>query len=167
MAKKSFIESNPQAVKYVVLGGILYFGIIRPILKKIHIIPTPPVIPVEPDEKDPFSPLYWQIWVKKNPGKSTIFLTQAGAESYATRIHKAMADGYTVWFDDEGAIYDVFRNCKNWIQVSMVSDAFSKKYHTNLIDYLKQGDNAYSPWAGLNNDEMQIVKQIVYSKPKF
>lgn len=166
MANKNFIEQNPTAVKYAVLGGILYFGIVRPLLKAIHILPSPPVIEVKPDNQDPYSPLYWQIYAKNNPGKG-LYLTAAGAEMYATRIHKAMADGWAQWTDDEGAIYDVFRNLKNWLQVSMVSDAFSKKYKTNLIDYLVQGDNQYSPWAGLNKSEMQTIKDIVSSKPKF
>lgn len=167
MAKQNFFEANPNTVKTVIIGAIVYFGVLRPILKKLSIIPTPPVIPIKPDNEDPLSPLYWQLFRKKYPNQQVMLLTVASAEAYATRIHKAMADGYTVWVDDEAAIYDVFRNLKNWLQISMVSDAFSKKYKVNLLEYLKQGDNAFSPWAGLNEDELKIVKDIIYSKPKY
>lgn len=175
MAKQNFFQRNEKLLLYGGAFAVLYFGFAKPILNKLGITSSARSranqnkvnqTDAAPDIQNPFSPQYWQLYVKKNPNKGT-FLTQAGREMYATIIHKSMADGYTQWTDDEAAIYGVFRTLKNWLQVSQVADTFQQKYKRDMWQYLKDGDNAFSPWAGLNNGELAIVHDIVYLKPKF
>jgi hypothetical protein len=174
MAKQNFFQRNEKLLLYVSGATILYFGFGKPILVKLGILDSQKDrenkkkvndTDIAPDVQNPFSAQYWQLYAKKNPNKGT-FLTQAGREMYATKIHQAMADGYTQWFDDEATIYGVFRILKNWLQVSQIADTFQKKYNRDLWQFLKDGDNAFSPWAGLNAGELAIVHDIVFNKPK-
>jgi hypothetical protein len=175
MAKQNFFQRNERLLIYAGGAAILYFGFAKPILNKLGITNSAKdrenerkvnQSDTEPDITNPLSPEYWKLFVKKNPNKGT-FLTMAGRDMYATRLHKAMADGYTQWTDDEAAVYGVFRTLKNWLQISQVADTFQQKYKRDLWQFLKDGDNAFSPWAGLNKGELAIVHDIVYSKPKF
>lgn len=178
MAKQNFLERNEKLLITASGFAILYFGFGKPILNWLGITTSKKgrenkqkveQINTAPDNENPFSPLYWQQWSKnpKNAGKPGTYLKTDAAQYWATIIHKAMPNGWTGWGDDEAVIYGVFRQLKNWLQVSKMADEFEKKYKTDLWEYLKQGDNPYNPASGLNNEELAIVHDIVYNKPKY
>jgi phosphoenolpyruvate synthase/pyruvate phosphate dikinase len=51
-------------------------------------------------------------------------------------------------------------------QVAQVAQAFSNRYKTDLLQYLKQGYGPF-PQAGLSDEEYQTVLKIVNGLPKY
>jgi hypothetical protein len=142
-------------------GGLLlvYFGVLRPILKKLGIQNSAADISVQqqqqlPNNQNAFSPIYW----KQFP--SATLLTRAGTEQLAKRIYDAL--GY--FSDDEAAIISVFRLMKYKTQVSWLADIFQQMYKTDLFDFLKNGKGTL--WqAGLNSDELNEIINLVNKLP--
>jgi hypothetical protein len=142
-------------------GGLLlvYFGVLRPILKKLGIQNSAADISVQqqqqlPNNQNAFSPIYW----KQFP--SATLLTRAGTEQLAKRIFDAM--GY--FSDDEAAVISVFRQLKYKTQVSWLADIFQQNYKTDLFDFLKNGKGTL--WqAGLNSDELNEIINLVNKLP--
>ena len=171
MAKQNFLQRNEKLLIYAGGAAILYFGFARPILIKLGLAKSQKdklndlivsQVDVAPDAQNPFSPVYWQLFAKKNPNSNATYMTAAGRKYYAEKIHKAL--GY--FTDEESTIIGSFRSLKNWLQVSQVADTFQQIYHRDLWEYLKQGDAVW-PWSGLSNADLADIKNIVYSKPKF
>lgn len=173
---QNFFQRNEKLLLYAGGFAVLYFGFAKPILNKLGITSSAKdrenankvnKTDSAPDPVNPFSPEYYKLFSKKYGNSKGTYIKMSYAEQIATKIHKAMADGYTQWTDDEAAVYGALRSLSNWLQVSQVADKFQQKYGRDMWQFLKDGDNAFSPWAGLNKSELAIVHDIVYSKPKF
>jgi hypothetical protein len=67
--------------------------------------------------------------------------------------------------DDVGAIYKVFRSLQYKTQVSWLAKVYGELYNSELINDLKNGAKyaafLWNTRAGLNDDEMNIIYQIV------
>ena len=112
-----------------------YFGIIRPILRKVGIQRSASEqqqeqsvqqILTAPNKANPFSPVFYQT--KEAQTARAILLRVADATILADRIYNAL--GY--FYDDEAAAIAVFRTLKTQSQVSFLSDIFQRKYKTDL-----------------------------------
>ena len=84
------------------------------------------------------------------------------ALNYCQQIYDAL--GYVT--DDEAAVTSVFRQLKTKSQVSFMADQFQQKYKTDLLQFLKNGKGVL-PQAGLNNDELSTIINIVNRLPKY
>ena len=152
--------------KLLINAGIIaiaYFGIVRPILKKVGIVKTAEDILVEnqgnlPNSSNPFSSAFY-----KYGGAGTKLLTVSTADTYAKRIYNAL--GY--FGDDEAAKYSVFRSLKTQSQVSFLAERFRIVYGTDLLEFLKRGKSNWNYANGLNSDELATVINIVNKLPKF
>jgi hypothetical protein len=142
----------------------VYFLVIKPILQKIGIEKTP-----EQNEKeqqaqkaqiDPisaFSPTFYKT-IKNAP-----LIKRAFAEQLARILNKAVSG--SLLGDDLGAIYKVFRSLQYKTQVSWLSKVYGDLYNSELVNDLKNGAKyaalLYNTRAGLNQDEMNVIYQIV------
>lgn len=155
-------QDQDLLIKGVVIT-LAYFGVVKPILKKLGIVKSSEDLLVDaqtniPNKENPFSSLFY----KSAPAGAKL-LTVAAANMYAKRIYDAM--GYT--YDDEAAIYSVFRSLAAQSQVSFLSERFRINYGVDLLEFLKKGKNQFNPASGLNNDELAIVINIVNKLPKY
>lgn len=153
---------------FLYAGGlaILYFGVIRPILKKLGIQQTveeaeatKAVQKIEntPNISNPFSPVYW----KKFAGQKVHLFNNDTTNRFVKRLYDAM--GY--FTDDESAVFSVFSQMKYKTQVSWISDNFNRTYKIDLFNFLKQGKGTL-PQAGLNELELQKIIKIVEALPE-
>jgi hypothetical protein len=153
---------------FLYAGGlaILYFGVIRPILKKLGIQQTveeaeatKAVQKIEntPNINNPFSPVYW----KKFVGQKVYLFNKDTTD----RLVKRLYDAFGYFTDDESAVFSVFSQMKYKTQVSWISDHFNRTYKIDLFNFLKQGKGSL-PQAGLNELELQKIIKIVEALPE-
>ena len=145
------------------LIGLGYFVIAKPILNFLGITKSAADKVIEtvtnkPNTDNPFSPVFYQ----KAPA-GALLLTTASANSFAQRIYDAMG-----WvYDDESAVYSVFKSLKSQSQVSFLSEKFQQKYGEDLLEFLKRGKNQFNAASGLSDTELQNIITIVQSLPKY
>lgn len=156
-------KDNQKLLINAAVIAVAYFGIVRPILKKVGIVKSAEDLLVinqgnVPNKENPFSSAFY-----KYGGAGTALLTVASADQYAKRIYDAM--GYLT--DDEAAVYSVFRSMKTQSQVSFLCERFRIKYGLDLLEFLKKGKNQYNAASGLNSDELATVINIVNRLPKY
>ena len=82
------------------------------------------------------------------------------------QIAKDIYSAFGFFSDDETAVLNAFRKFKTQAQVAQVAQAFSARYKTDLLQYLKQGYGPF-PQAGLSDEEYQTVLKIVNGLPKY
>ena len=159
-------KDNEQLILYAGGLAILYFGVLRPLLRKLGIQQSAQeqqqetqvtTTSTSTNVNNPFSPTFWQ----KGPA-GTKLLTVAYTTQLADRIYNAL--GY--FSDDEAAVISVFRLMKTKSQVSWLSDIFQKKYQTDLFDFLRKGKGVM-PEAGLNTSELSEIISIVNKLPNY
>jgi len=142
----------------------VYFLVIKPILQKVGIEKT-----FEQTEKeqisqkaqiDPisaFSPTFYKTV------KNAALLKRIYTEQLAKILNKAVSG--SLLGDDVGAIYKVFRSLQYKTQVSWLAKVYGELYNSELINDLKNGAKyaafLWNTRAGLNDDEMNIIYQIV------
>jgi hypothetical protein len=156
-------KEDKQLILYGGIVVLAYFGVLRPILKKVGIVKSAEDILVNnqaniPNKENPFSPAFY-----KYGAAGTKLLTVATATMYADRIYNAMG-----WvYDDEAAIYSVFRSLQTQSQVSFLAERFKIKYGSDLLEFLQKGKNQFNAASGLNSDELATVINIVNKLPKY
>ena len=89
---------------------------------------------------------------KAQKGGLTSKIDGKKAVEYAKIINKAIG----VLYDDEPAIFSVFKNLKTKMEVHAVSIAYNKLYNKDLFTVLKQN---------LNKNEMKELNAIIAKKP--
>lgn len=150
-------------------GGLLaYFGFIRPILNKLGIIKTAQDIAqtqaitnaLSSSTNNPFSPNYWKE-ISKRKGKIKVWNTSSN-QTRSKQIYDAM--GY--FSDDEPMINKVFKEIPSKAHLSYLAEYFAKLYRMDLFSFLKQGKGQLAQ-AGLNNDELETILNIVAQKPDY
>lgn len=156
-------KEDKQLILYGGIALLAYYGVLRPIFKKVGIVKTAEDITVEnqtglPNDKNPFSASFY-----KYGGTGTKLLTVAAADQYAARLYNAM--GYV--YDDEAAVFSVFRSLKTKSQVSFLCERFRIKYGVDLLEFLKRGKNQFNAASGLNNDELATIINIVNKLPNY
>jgi hypothetical protein len=156
-----------QDKQLIVYGGgilVLYFGLIRPILTKLGIQQTQQqqqqqqqiqTATTSLNIKSAWSPLFW-----KNCGAGAKILTKTSADVLAKKLY----DAFGYFSDDETAVYSVFRQLKTKSQNSFLVDRFRALYGLDLLEFMKRGKGVLAQ-AGLNNDELSIVLDIVNKLP--
>lgn len=155
--------------QYYIYGGIAllaYFGIFRPILKKVGIATGEEKNKVNnaetaPADSNPFNPKYYKTVQSKNPGKTIVLKTQAGLE----RIYKKFYDGFGYVYDDEEQIQSCFIELASKVQVSQFAEIVQKKTGYDIITFMKRGINSYNAGSGLNDTEIARIIDIVNAKP--
>jgi hypothetical protein len=159
-------QDDNKLILYAGGLAILYFGVIRPILKKLGIQQTQEQVEAQqsvnrientPNVNNPFSPVYW----KQFQGKKVHLFNNDTTNRFVKRLYDSM--GY--FSDDESAVFSVFTQMKYKTQVSWISDQFNRTYKLDLFNFLKQGKGAL-PQAGLNELELQKIIKIVEALPQ-
>lgn len=141
-----------SVVAKVAMGAVaillIYFLIVRPIMKKLGIIE-------DKDDKtrekqvqafgteldSPFNPNYY----KNKPG--ALLLTRAAAVKLGDQLNDAV--GF-LW-DDENAVYGVLRQLKTKDQLSYLADVFQTEHNADLYQLLVRN---------LSDSEMDVVNGI-------
>ena len=109
------------------------------------------------------NPFAYRTFLSSIPkGTSVLYLTSASANQIAQDIYSA----FGFFTDDETAVLNAFRKFKTQAQVAQVAQAFSARYKTDLLQYLKQGYGPF-PQAGLSDEEYQTILKIVNGLPKY
>lgn len=101
--------------------------------------------------------IYYLTKVLQNVNGQVIAMSESAATTAAKQIHKAWGAWYTGG-DDEDAVYAVFRNLKDKVQVSQVAKAYSATYSKNLIDTIKER---------LSEDEIKVILSIIGKIPNY
>lgn len=141
-------DSKDLLIKVGIAAGA-YFLVIRPVLVKLNIVDSAADKRTDKDVQDysvsvssAFSPTYY-----KGVSRATI-LTRESAEALAKTLYDAIG-----WlYDDETAVYGVFRQFRYKTQVSYLADVFFQKYKADLYQYLARN---------LSSSEIGIVNGIV------
>lgn len=99
------------------------------------------------------------IWAGVASLKATIksnqniyLLTAKDAEIIAKKIE----DAWSVWGDDEEAIYGVFRKLRYQTQVASIVDAYKRLFNEDLLTTLKEK---------LSDSELNEIINIISTKP--
>lgn len=140
----------------LVIGGG-YFGVVRPILRKIGALKSPEDKAFDKvndlTEKQPFWSRSYYLTI--NNGVKP--LTETQANHYANELYQSMKGG--TWWNlgtglgtDENKLYGVFRNVGSKAGVSQVSE---KYYNTRQSDLLSDMKDELSP------DYLSRVAQII------
>lgn len=79
-------------------------------------------------QDSPFNPTFY-----KHATPGTALFTQARANELANQVY----DSVGAFYDDPEAGFAAIRQAKNWSQVSMISDNFSKLFKKDLYGWLK------------------------------
>ena len=149
-------DDNKLFQTVVIIGGV-YFLVVMPILKKLGIVKSAEVAPVD----DPFS---GSAFLSKIPA-GTLLLTSSVAAKYAKTIY----DAFGLFGDDEAAVIGVFRLLKTQSQVASLAKRFNEIYKTDLLEYMRNGKqgviNTY--WSGLSDSIINQIKELVSKKPKY
>ncbi len=155
-------ENHDQLI--IAAGGLalLYFGLIKPITNKLGLTLSEKeralaMIAETASGSNGWNPNFYKEYTAKN--KKWTILTTGGAQKIANQIYKA----WGLINDDEQSIYAAFRALKNQLQLSQVSDTYSKIYKQDLLTRLK------APWYylrdGLDVNEFAEVAKIVNALP--
>jgi len=142
----------------------VYLLVIKPILQKLGVEKTPEqsekdqqALKAQIDPESAFSPTFYKTV------KGAHLLKRVYAEQLAKILNKAVSG--SLLGDDVGAIYKVFRSLQYKTQVSWLSKVYGELYNSELINDLKNGAKyaafLYNNRAGLNDDEMNVIYQIV------
>ena len=144
--------SNPKNIA-IVVGGVVvivaigYFGIVRPVGKKLGIIPDRAAIRKLNKIKDykGFSPTY------ARPSKVTI------SQDRALQLAILARDGYGTFNDDEGALYAVLQEAGSPDNLSTIAKRYQIRYKSSMGEMY--GDALNSA------EEIDRVKDILMSYP--
>ena len=154
----------------VIGGGILliYFGVIRPIMRKTGLVTTSTTraidkLVTDPPEKNPFKPGYYDAVRKNHPTISMKIKSSAGLEA----LWKQFYGGFGYLYDNEVQIEGAFIQMPSKLIVSQFANYVEKKTGKDLITYMKDGINPANPASGLNDAEIQKIMQIVNAKPEY
>ena len=136
-------KATPWIVGGLVIGIPLlaYFGIYRPIMKKLGIIEGADGKALTKVVDQMKGAGFWSpSWYKQNGGDT---ITDEEASIFAEKIN----DSFGVFNDDEEQIYGVFATLGSKGNISKVAEAYSIKYnfrdlYTDLEDYLNTDELA-------------------------
>lgn len=135
----------------LVVGGA-YFGVVRPILRKIGALQSPEDKAFDKvndlTEKQPFWSRSYYLTI--NNGVKP--LTETQATHYANELYKSMKGGFFGWGTDENKLWGVFRNIGSKAGISQVSE---KYFNTKQSDLLSDIKDELSP------DYLSRVAQII------
>jgi hypothetical protein len=157
-------KQNQDILFRLAIAVGVYLLVIKPILQKLGVEKTPEQNEQEQqaqkaqvDPASAFSPTFYKTV------KAAKLLKRIYAEQLAKILNKAVSGSFLG--DDVGAIYKVFRSLQYKTQVSWLSKVYSELYNSELINDLKNGAKyaalLYNFRAGLNDNEMNVIYQIV------
>ncbi len=141
-SKPSFVGSIPPKAWLYIIGvpiviGGAYFGVVRPILRKIGALQTDEDKALEKIndlvEKQPF----WSrsYYLQQNNGVKP--LTETQATHYSNEIWDATRGGWTGWGTDEEKIQGAIRNIGSKAGISQVAEKFWNTRQADLLGVLK------------------------------
>ena len=140
-----------RIISYLIGGVVLYFGVVRPILKKTGVIQSESEIATEKkiqdnraaDAGNPFNPNYYKS--RKNDPS---WLPWATSTALATQIFDSKSIWYRGFTDNENQAIAAFNGLTTKQQLSLLSAAFQKLYKRDLYNYLE---------SFMNNDQLAAV----------
>lgn len=155
--------------KIYIIGGVAllaYFGVFRPILKKLGLATGAETKAVDaaltaPDSENPFKPGYLASVIRNNPNVPIKIKTQYGLK----QLYDTFYSGFGYLFDDEDKINSVFIQLASKAQVSQFADYVQKQTGQDLLTFMKRGINSMNAASGLNDTEIYKIIDIVNRKP--
>lgn len=160
-------KDNTQLYIYGGVALLAYFGVIRPILKKLGVATGRETLAVNnaqtsPAIDNPFKPEYYRLQAKNITG-AIKQKTQSGLE----QLYKTFYSGFGFFYDDEDKIKGVFVQLPSKYQVSQFAEFVQKKTGQDIITFMKRGINQANPASGLNDTDISAIIDIVNKKPIF
>jgi|WetSurMetagenome_2_1015567.scaffolds.fasta_scaffold02016_7 hypothetical protein len=104
-----------------------------------------------------FDPTTWSKDSKAKPSVAALLLGTNTARGYANQIYSNLGQGI-LEYDNEEAIYSVFRSLPNQINVSQLSFFYKANHKSDLAGDLINR---------LNKGELQTIYDIIKSKPAY
>lgn len=149
-APRSVVDQT-KVISYLIGGAILYFGIVRPILKRTGIIQSQEDVANEKkiqdnraaDNSNPWNPNYY-----KGKTSDPSWLPWKTATTLAAQIYDSKAIWYKLWTDNENQAIAAFNGLTTKKQLSLLSNAFQKLYKRDLYNYLE---------SFMNTDQLNAV----------
>jgi hypothetical protein len=163
MAKiKSISGLSDNEEKLLVNAGLIavgYFGIVKPLLNKLGITDSPEVKQAKAENNAASNLTAWSpAFYKAYTGTKHLY-----TDAYITTLAGKIYNAWGVFNDDEEAIYGVFRQLKNQLQLSQLADKYFTLYNQDLLQRLK------NPWYygkdGLDDEQFNVIAQIVNKLP--
>jgi hypothetical protein len=139
-AKSTSNLDQTRIITYAIGGAILYFGVLRPILKKTGIVSDEKEMKLEEkiqenraaDQGNPWNPFYY------TKSKDPSWLNWKAASALSAQIYDAKAPSSKNWFtDDENAAIAAFNGLTTKKQLSILAFNFQKLYTKDLYNYLE------------------------------
>lgn len=152
--KVSGIDSGTVVGIFLIIGGILGFGLIQKILNMLG-LGGDPTGGEAANPNSCWKPTYWQ-----NFTSYTYALTEDQARAYGSTIYNA----FTLFNDDYDAIKSVFNSLRTKANVSFLAWEFQKQYNTDLLSFLTDGGGIL-PWDGLSHSHLATIISLVNSLP--
>jgi hypothetical protein len=138
-APRAAIDQTKIAT-YLIGGAVLYFGIVRPILKRTGVIQSQDDVKNEKqiqdnraaDVSNPWNPNYYK-GRKSDPS----WLPWKTAVALSKQIYDAKNIWYRFFTDDENTAIAAFNGLTTKKQLSLLSAAFQRIYKKDLYNYLE------------------------------
>lgn len=152
--------SRNETAKYVVIGvvgilviGIVYFGVIKPILNTIGITQDKDERQGERAEEklNKNQVLGTKLY---NENRDKVSITSAKASSGASKIYAGR--GY--FYDDEASAMGVLTSAMTQVNISYIAQKFEDMYGKSLSSYLGDGYLETEHWTELENYIDKIKK---------
>jgi len=135
--------------------GLLYFGLLNPLLKWLGLKDDQETTGLDDAAKDPSS--FWTInfW-KSVPGAQ--ILTRSSAENLARQLY----DSFGWYNDDEEQAKATIKSLKYQTQLSYLSDIFYQIYSQDLLTFLRGG---LYPFDRLSDADVYELNSFIKKLP--
>lgn len=159
-------QDNTKIYLTAGIAALAYFGVIRPIFKKLGLAKGVEVKKIdealnEKSENNPFKADYYKINGPKVPGGVWMSKTQ----TRLAQLYKDFDNAFGLLYDDEDKVKGVFSQLVSKLQVSQFSEYVLKTTGMDIITFMKRGKNSYNPASGLNDVEVADIIDMVSKKP--
>ena len=143
IAPKAGIDQT-KVITYLIGGAVVYFGVLRPILKRTGVIQDKEAEANEKkiqnnraaDVSNPWNPNYYKTARDKS------WLPWKTATALATQIYESKSIWYRAFTDNENQAIAAFNGLTTKKQLSLLSNAFQTLYKRDLYNYLESFMNA-------------------------
>jgi hypothetical protein len=179
------MKKNVDYKPYIIGGVALlaYFGIVRPVLKKIGIVSTADTKAVQkfeelPAEQNPFNPKYFDYWYQRyrrmlgnedhfDSYKNLDKLFQNTKIPIKLLLLQQYSDCFGYFYDDEDQIFSYFGiNFADKLSVAYFSKFCYERTGKDFFTFLKVGKDVL-PSNGLNDAELAKIIRMLKSFPDY
>ena len=141
---KDIVKTIEPIAKYLVIGGVVYWGVLRPVMKKL----------IKSDEQEAkekaviekqsnvnaWNPNWWASVAKSKIPNTLSGTPKEQLISRFKKLAKQIKDGFGYrWTnDDEIAVESAIRSCNTKIEISLLCWMYQNQYKINLFTELRE-----------------------------